>query len=197
MSINIRFPNINASTEKEQITQIRSYLHQLVEQMNYVLPTLVSGSGSAQTASTQTYEVQGGEISYYELRSLIIQETDKLDRLFAELSNGVDNKVDTAVEEALEEAKESGAFHGPQGEAGADGVSVTHTWEGTVLTVTSASGTSSADLKGEKGDPGEQGMQGVPGEVTEEEISAAAKQAAGRIRFTLDENGNFYYEVED
>lgn len=32
------------------------------------------------------------------------------------------------------------------------GVSVTHEWEGTVLKVTSASGTSSADLKGEKGD---------------------------------------------
>ena len=50
---------------------------------------------------------------------------------------------------------------GPQGEKGdtgadgKDGVSVTHAWNGTVLTVTSASGTSSADLKGEKGDAGE------------------------------------------
>ena len=33
-------------------------------------------------------------------------------------------------------------------------VSVTHKWDGTVLEVTSASGTSSADLKGPKGDPG-------------------------------------------
>ena len=35
---------------------------------------------------------------------------------------------------------------------GSDGVSVTHSWNGTTLTITSASGTSSADLKGEKGD---------------------------------------------
>ena len=35
-----------------------------------------------------------------------------------------------------------------------DGVSVTHEWNGTTLQVTSASGTSSADLKGAKGDPG-------------------------------------------
>ena len=36
--------------------------------------------------------------------------------------------------------------------AGTNGVSATHSWNGTVLTVTSASGTSSADLKGAKGD---------------------------------------------
>ena len=52
---------------------------------------------------------------------------------------------------------------GPQGPAGADGVSVTHSWNGTALTVTSASGTSSADLKGEKGDTGAQGEQGIQG----------------------------------
>ena len=44
-----------------------------------------------------------------------------------------------------------------------DGVSATHKWNGTVLTMTSASGTSSADLKGEKGDTGERGPQGYPG----------------------------------
>ena len=44
-----------------------------------------------------------------------------------------------------------------------DGVSPTHSWEGTTLTITSASGTSSADLKGEKGEKGEQGIQGVQG----------------------------------
>lgn len=35
--------------------------------------------------------------------------------------------------------------------AGEDGVSATHSWNGTTLTVTSASGTSSADLKGDDG----------------------------------------------
>jgi hypothetical protein len=40
------------------------------------------------------------------------------------------------------------------GENGKDGVSATHSWNGTVLTVTSANGTSSADLKGPKGDTG-------------------------------------------
>ena len=42
---------------------------------------------------------------------------------------------------------------GKDGQDGKNGISVTHKWDGTILEVTSASGTSSADLKGEKGDP--------------------------------------------
>ncbi|MBO5715602.1 MAG: hypothetical protein J6S23_04315 [Clostridia bacterium] len=40
---------------------------------------------------------------------------------------------------------------GPAGNDGQDGVSVTHKWDGTKLTISSASGTSSADLKGDTG----------------------------------------------
>ena len=52
----------------------------------------------------------------------------------------------------------------PEDRNGKDGVSATHEWNGTVLTITSASGTSSADLKGEKGDTGEKGEKGDVGE---------------------------------
>lgn len=52
---------------------------------------------------------------------------------------------------------------GEKGDPGEDGVSCTHEWNGTVLTVTSASGTSSADLKGPKGDQGIQGPVGATG----------------------------------
>lgn len=79
------------------------------------------------------------------------------------------DKLPEAVEDALAQAKASGEFDGKPGEdgytpikgvdyfdgkdgaKGADGVSATHSWNGTTLTVTSASGTSSANLKGEKG----------------------------------------------
>ena len=40
--INIRLPNITAATEKEQIMQIKSYLHQLVGDLNWALSTLES-----------------------------------------------------------------------------------------------------------------------------------------------------------
>jgi hypothetical protein len=51
---------------------------------------------------------------------------------------------------------------GDPGSAGKDGVSATHTWNGTTLSVTSASGTSSADLKGEKGATGNDGATFTP-----------------------------------
>lgn len=52
---------------------------------------------------------------------------------------------------------------GAPGPAGADGTSVTHRWSGTTLTVTSASGTSSADLQGPAGENGADGATGPAG----------------------------------
>lgn len=129
MSVNLRFPSITAGTEKEQLTQIKSYLHQLVEQLNYALPTM--GTGSA-----QTIEVQGGEMSYYELRSLIIQNLQDVERRFEQLSA----QVESDIEETLTEAKESGEFDGPQGPKGDPGPQ---------------------GIPGEKGDPGDGGADYV------------------------------------
>lgn len=91
----------------------------------------------------------------------VYTETDvltwhELDKRIAELeknpgggSSGVSpEQVQEAVNAALKTAKDSGEFDGPPGDPG---VSATHKWDGTVLTMTSASGTSSADLKGEPG----------------------------------------------
>lgn len=52
---------------------------------------------------------------------------------------------------------------GAQGQKGADGTPATHKWNGTTLYITSASGTSSADLKGDKGDKGDTGATGANG----------------------------------
>ena len=97
MSVNIRYPNITGFSDKEQLGQIKSYLHQLVEQLNYALTTIGSGDGTGQSTNTNetkptgTYEVQGGEVSYYELRSLIIQGLQKVDNVIAELEQARDN----------------------------------------------------------------------------------------------------------
>ncbi len=79
MSVNLRYPNINAGSAQEQISQIKSYLHQLVEQLNYALPSMGDGG-------SQTYEVQGAEVSYYELRSLIMQNMHEIQTTFEKLS---------------------------------------------------------------------------------------------------------------
>lgn len=77
--MNLRYPNITGLSEKEQLTQIKSFLHQLVDQLNYA----TSSDGSS---SNQTYQVQGAEISYYELRSLIVQSQQKMETDFEKLS---------------------------------------------------------------------------------------------------------------
>lgn len=62
---------------------------------------------------------------------------------------------------------------GTNGTNGTDGVSCTHSWSGTTLTVTSASGTSSADLKGETGADGENySVSYIMSEETEVELPA-------------------------
>lgn len=58
------------------------------------------------------------------------------------------------IEEAINKYFEENPGSGTGGAPGKDGVSATHRWQGTTLIITSASGTSSANLKGEKGDPG-------------------------------------------
>lgn len=83
------------------------------------------------------------------------------------LNTKIDNKLDSgalpgAIDNAIAQAKESGDL---KGEKGDDGISATHSWSGTTLTVTSASGTSSANLKGEKGEKGDTGSQGLQGET--------------------------------
>jgi hypothetical protein len=37
MTPQIRYPNITGKTPEEQIAQMKSYLHQLVDQLNYLL----------------------------------------------------------------------------------------------------------------------------------------------------------------
>ena len=50
---------------------------------------------------------------------------------------------------------------GVDGKNGSNGVSATHSWSGTTLTITSASGTSSANLKGDTGKDGKTPIKGV------------------------------------
>lgn len=61
------------------------------------------------------------------------------------------------IRDSSGEVREVLTLRGSKGVKGDNGISVTHSWNGTKLTVTSASGTSMADLRGPKGDTGEIG----------------------------------------
>lgn len=171
MSVNIRYPNITAGSEREQIAQIKSYLHQLVEQLNIELPNMGGSVGSS------TYEVQGKEVSYYELHSLIIHELQEVDRLFEELSKKMqadyvsDEELPKIVEGALAQAKQSGEFdgstgpQGPQGDPGEKGedgfspvVSVSRIEGGHRVEITDVTETHSFDVMDGKGEGSASGL---------------------------------------
>lgn len=127
MSVNIRYPNITGLNDKEQLKQIKSYLYQLVDQLNFAIPNASGGSG-------QTIEVQGEQVSYYELRSMILKAINEIDQKFAKLSDKMqseyvkDEEMAKAIEDAIEQAKESGELGG----GGVDNVTESETVDGWV-----------------------------------------------------------------
>ena len=69
---------------------------------------------------------------------------------------------------------------------------ITHSWNGSVLTITTDSGTSSCDLLGPKGDDGCRGPQGAHGEgarVTEEQVALAVADYIRENGITLFDYG--------
>lgn len=160
MSLNLRYPNITGLSEKEQLTQIKSYLHQFVEQLNNSLPNLGTGEAVSKPEASQSEN-----LSYAELRSFVIQELQAIENSFEELSKKVqseyvsEEELPKVIEDALTQAKESGEFDGepgPPGEPGAPGdpgndgfsptVEVTKIAGGHRVTITDTEGTKTFDV---------------------------------------------------
>lgn len=81
MSIDIRFPNITGKTEAEQMVQVKSYLHQLVEQLNWALNTVNSaqeGNASAPVVYQQgePSTAEDAEETFNSIKALIIKSAD-------------------------------------------------------------------------------------------------------------------------
>lgn len=49
--MNFRYPNITGRTEEEKVTQIVSFLRQLVDQLNFTISSLENGGKTAVTPS--------------------------------------------------------------------------------------------------------------------------------------------------
>ena len=83
MSIDIRLPNINSATEQGQLSQMRSYLYQLVEQLNWALNTVQDGAVqtvvqpmTAPTVSGTAAAEQEAQDTFNSITSLIIKSAD-------------------------------------------------------------------------------------------------------------------------
>ena len=79
--IDLRYPNITGKTEAEQMVQVKSYLNQLVEQLNWALNSVESyqsGNSSAAVVYKQSENdtPQDAEDTFNSIKSLIIKSAD-------------------------------------------------------------------------------------------------------------------------
>lgn len=80
MPIELRLPNINGMTEREQLTQIRSYLYQFIPQLQWALNNMSSSSSTVVTP-TRTQVVSNTsaplpETTFAAIKDLIINSGD-------------------------------------------------------------------------------------------------------------------------
>lgn len=81
MNVDLRFPNINATTPEGQISQMQSYMHQLVQQLNWALNSLdeaAAGNASSVVMSKPTEALAPEEAvnTFNSIKSLIIKSAD-------------------------------------------------------------------------------------------------------------------------
>ena len=81
MNVDLRFPNITGKTEAEQLGQVKSYLHQLVEQLNWALNAAESYQGGNTSApvvyrNSGSASPQEAEDTFNSIKALIIKSAD-------------------------------------------------------------------------------------------------------------------------
>ena len=101
MGFDLRMPNITATTERDQLAQIKSYLYQFIPQLQWALNTLQSSTPAEyvvrQTPKslTSNYDLMplGTDdedeptVDFEELKSLIIKSADIVDAYYEEISS--------------------------------------------------------------------------------------------------------------
>ena len=86
--IDIRLPNINGKTSQEQIGQIKTYLYQFAQQLQWALGSVEAGSTAVQTVSGGTAAGARKEdtaSNFNELKGLIIKSADIVDAFYEKI----------------------------------------------------------------------------------------------------------------
>lgn len=94
MSIDIRLPNINAPTEAGQLSQMRSYLYQFAEQLQWALNTLEKGTSTEDVVlknsvgeMVEKTEVAKAQDTFNSIKDLIIKSADIVEAYYEEIDS--------------------------------------------------------------------------------------------------------------
>lgn len=98
MAIELRLPNITGVTEKEQLLQIKSYLYQLSQELQYAFETVNKTSGTSESTPSVTNQPYPGftsssgtesgnaQVTFAAMKSLIIKSADIVNAYYAEIN---------------------------------------------------------------------------------------------------------------
>lgn len=91
MAIELRLPSISGS-DKEQLTQIRSYLYQIIPQLEFAINNINSSGSAAQTPiaasriPSKTTSGESAQSSFNAIKSLIIKSADIVNAYYEEIN---------------------------------------------------------------------------------------------------------------
>ena len=89
MSVNLRFPNITGTTDTEKLVQIQSYMHQLVEQLNWALINVdgeISKVVQTTSASSTSSNSADAISKFNDIKALIIKSADIVNAYYDEIN---------------------------------------------------------------------------------------------------------------
>ena len=97
MGIELRLPQINGKTEREQLAQIKSYLYQMAQQLQWALNNTGTNSGNVvvqQTSGNETGVSTGiaTQAAFNAIKSMIIKSADIVNAYYEEISRRLDGE---------------------------------------------------------------------------------------------------------
>lgn len=99
MAFDLRLPNITGSTEREQLAQVKSYLYQLTEQLQWAINNVSSAPASyvvsqapRSGASSSQATPFDAEVAFADLKPLIIKSADIVEAYYEVISKTLEGK---------------------------------------------------------------------------------------------------------
>ncbi len=89
--LELRLPNITANTDKGQLEQIRGYLYQMVQQLNWALSNIDTKADEVtkkvEASTQQKNAVEQAQATFSEVKSLIIKSADIVNAYYEEINH--------------------------------------------------------------------------------------------------------------
>ena len=97
MGIELRLPQINGKTDREQLAQIKSYLYQMAQQLQWALNNVSQSSGNVvvqkPSGSTSALPTDAAaQTTFNAIKSMIIKSADIVNAYYQEISRRLDGE---------------------------------------------------------------------------------------------------------